>query len=100
MAPLPDSPSYVEVIFQDSGPGIPSEDLERIYDPFFTTKPVGQGTGLGLSVAYGIVREYGGTITTVQNTTEESQGQAGACFVIRLPVPEAGGSPPDRIITG
>ncbi len=87
---LPDSQNYVEMIFQDSGPGIPPEDLERIYDPFFTTKPVGQGTGLGLSVAYGILREYGGTITAVQNAPNACQETAGACFVIRLPVPADG----------
>ena len=85
---LPDSQNYVELVFQDSGPGIPPADLERIYDPFFTTKPVGQGTGLGLSVAYGIVREHGGTITCVQAPAQADGEPAGACFVIRLPAPD------------
>ena len=47
----------------DTGAGIPSEHLARIYDPFFTTKAIGQGTGLGLSITYGIVREHAGNIT-------------------------------------
>jgi PAS domain S-box-containing protein len=46
----------------DTGSGIPAEHLARIYDPFFTTKAIGQGTGLGLSIAYGIVREHDGAI--------------------------------------
>jgi len=46
----------------DTGSGIPNEYLARIYDPFFTTKAIGQGTGLGLSITYGIVREHGGVV--------------------------------------
>jgi len=46
----------------DTGSGIPNEYLARIYDPFFTTKAIGQGTGLGLSIAYGIMREHGGAV--------------------------------------
>lgn len=64
----------------DTGTGIPSEHLSRIYDPFFTTKTDGRGTGLGLSVTYGIVQEHGGTLTC-----ESATGQ-GTRFTLTLPV--------------
>ena len=70
----------VRVIFQDNGPGIPTENLKKIFNPFFTTKEVGKGTGLGLSLCYGIVSEHGGTITP------HSKEGEGAAFVIEIPV--------------
>jgi two-component system, NtrC family, sensor kinase len=63
----------------DTGSGIPSEYLARIYDPFFTTKAIGQGTGLGLSITYGIVREHDGSIEC-----DSSMGQ-GTRFTLSLP---------------
>jgi signal transduction histidine kinase len=70
----------VRIVIEDNGPGIPAEHLPKIFNPFFTTKEVGQGTGLGLSLSYGLVQEHGGTITA------ENRPERGARFVIELPV--------------
>jgi PAS domain S-box-containing protein len=67
----------------DTGSGIPSEQLARIYDPFFTTKAIGRGTGLGLSITYGIVREHEGTIHC-----DSAVGQ-GTRFTLALPMAPA-----------
>jgi signal transduction histidine kinase len=67
---------------RDDGSGIPPEHLPHVFEPFFTTKDVGQGTGLGLSVAYGIVREHRGWMD-VRSTL----GQ-GSEFAVYLPVTE------------
>jgi len=64
----------------DTGSGIPSEHLARIYDPFFTTKAIGRGTGLGLSITYGIVRDHDGTIHC-----DSAVGQ-GTRFIVSLPL--------------
>jgi two-component system, NtrC family, sensor kinase len=64
----------------DTGTGIPREHLSRIYDPFFTTKAIGQGTGLGLSITYGIVREHDGAIACDSTTGE------GTRFLLSFPV--------------
>lgn len=74
---------WVELSFSDTGRGIAVEHLPRIFDPFFTTKGVGEGTGLGLSVSYGIVHEHGGEIH-VQSRVGE-----GSAFTIHLPIVEA-----------
>ena len=63
----------------DNGPGIPREQLDRIFNPFYTTKPVGQGTGLGLSISDGIVHEHGGRIRV------DSTPGAGATFIVEIP---------------
>lgn len=69
--------SEVQLIIADNGPGIPDDILDTIFDPFFTTKDVGQGTGLGLAVAYGLVEELGGRI--------EVENCNGAIFTVFLP---------------
>jgi PAS domain S-box-containing protein len=70
----------IRVSFKDNGLGIAKENLERIFNPFFTTRKVGQGTGLGLSVCHGIVTEHKGRIWA------ESQLGKGASFIVELPI--------------
>ena len=70
---------HVMAEVSDTGSGIPSEYLARIYDPFFTTKAIGRGTGLGLSITYGIVREHDGAIHC-----DSTPGQ-GTRFILTLP---------------
>jgi signal transduction histidine kinase len=74
------SASGVAVQIEDDGCGIPPELMERIFDPFFTTKAVGEGTGLGLGIAYEIVRRHAGDIQV------SSQPGQGACFRVTLPL--------------
>jgi signal transduction histidine kinase len=71
------------IAIEDRGHGIEPDALPRIFDPFFTTKGVGEGTGLGLSVSYGIVRDHGGTIDVT------SEPGVGTCFTVRLPLAAA-----------
>jgi two-component system NtrC family sensor kinase len=70
---------WVRLDVMDEGEGIPPETLPRIFEPFFTTKDVGEGTGLGLSVSYGLIRDHGGWISV------SSEHGRGSCFSIFLP---------------
>ncbi len=70
----------VEIQTSDTGKGIPASNLSKIFDPFFTDKEVGKGTGLGLNVAYNIVQQHNGTIDV------ESKVGKGTTFIVRLPI--------------
>jgi len=70
----------IEISVKDNGNGIPQKVLDKIFQPFFTTKPTGQGTGLGLSLSYDIVKAHGGEL---QVETKEGKGTT---FIIKLPV--------------
>jgi signal transduction histidine kinase len=72
-----DDPEYVEILVEDSGPGVPAEIRDRIFEPFFTTKP--EGSGLGLPIVHAIVTQHGGTIGV------EQAAAGGARFALRLP---------------
>ncbi len=76
-------PGRIRITIADNGPGIAAEALPRIFDPFFTTKDVGQGTGLGLTLAYGVIQEHGGTIHAANAPS------GGAVFSIELPAADA-----------
>jgi signal transduction histidine kinase len=68
----------IEIKIKDNGNGIPQKVLDKIFQPFFTTKPTGQGTGLGLSLSYDIVKVHGGELKVV---TKEGEGSE---FIITL----------------
>jgi signal transduction histidine kinase len=70
----------VEIKVADNGNGIPQKVVDKIFQPFFTTKPTGQGTGLGLSLSYDIIKAHGGEIKV-----ETKEGEVTA-FIIQLPL--------------
>lgn len=73
----------IEIVVRDEGPGIAPDDLPRIFDPFFSTKGVGEGMGLGLSISYGLVKQFGGGLRA------RNHPEGGAEFVVVLHVCEA-----------
>ncbi|WP_300673471.1 ATP-binding protein [Desulfoluna sp.] len=74
-----DQSHSVEICVTDSGPGIPPESIESIFDPFYTTKEVGKGLGLGLSISYNIVKDFKGTLTA------HTPAEGGTRFTLTLP---------------
>lgn len=73
----------IEIIIKDNGCGISEQALDKLFDPFYTTKEIGKGTGLGLSISYGIIQEHHGDILI------ESQVGKGSCFTIQLPITQS-----------
>ncbi len=73
------SAQNIEVLFMDSGPGIPDFIVDRMMQPFYTTKEVGKGTGLGLSISLGIMASHGGELTYVKN-------KGNTCFSLNFKV--------------
>ncbi len=71
--------NVIQITFEDNGPGIPDSTINKVFDPFYTTKPKGKGTGLGLSVSFGIIKEHGGDIFVRRNE------QRGVTFFVELP---------------
>jgi CheY-like chemotaxis protein len=79
---------YVEIVITDSGTGMDEETLAHVFEPFYTTKPVGQGTGLGLAMCYGIVRQHHGVIWI-----ESSPGRGTTVFIL---LPRFAGALPQK----
>jgi len=77
----------IEIVVRDNGNGMPEHIKEKVFQPFFTTKPTGQGTGLGLSLSYDIIKAHGGEIIVDSKEGEGlPDGQSGTEFIIKLPV--------------
>jgi two-component system NtrC family sensor kinase len=73
-------PENVKISISDNGCGIPEENLEKVFQPFFSTKEGGKGTGLGLTITYGLVKKLHGNISV------KSKEQEGTTFILSLPV--------------
>ena len=86
-----ESGDRVVATVRDTGSGIPPEVLPRIFEPFYTTKEVGQGTGLGLAIAFGIVQEHGGHIAAANHP------DGGAVFTVELPATPASARAADKV---
>ncbi|MGA1867917.1 MAG: cache domain-containing protein [bacterium] len=78
------SKKFIEIAFTDTGHGVSEKNMNKIFDPFFTTKEVGLGTGLGLAVSYGIIKQHNGTIEVKSKVNE------GTTFIVSLPIIKKG----------
>jgi PAS domain S-box-containing protein len=85
----------LEMAVLDTGPGIPPERIGRVFDPFYTTKPADQGTGLGLSVTFGIVADHGGRIGVESPPVGAEAGEFRTAFRVRLPATAVSGEAPE-----
>ena len=74
----------VEIKIKDSGCGIEAENMDKLFTPFFTTKEIGKGTGLGLPLVYGIIKMHKGKIA-VESNTDKEKAPTGTTFKITLP---------------
>jgi iron only hydrogenase large subunit-like protein/nitrogen-specific signal transduction histidine kinase len=81
---LSDQDDWVIISIRDEGTGIAPADLEKVFEPFYTTKGIGKGTGLGLATCYGIIKMHRGQIDVKSNTKSE-KGPTGTEFIIKLP---------------
>ena len=81
---ISDSGNNIFITVQDSGPGITPENIEQLFTPFFTTKPPGEGTGLGLAETYGIIKAHQGSISIASNN-DPLIGPTGTKISIMLP---------------
>jgi signal transduction histidine kinase len=81
---LKDSKEEVEIRVKDTGTGIEEKVINKVFTPFFTTKAIGKGTGMGLPLVYGIIKMHKGKIK-IESNTDEAKGETGTSFIIKLP---------------
>jgi signal transduction histidine kinase len=82
---LKEKERQLQIKISDTGIGIPEENFEKIFTPFFTTKGANKGTGLGLPLVYGIIKIHKGKIS-IKSNTDAKKGQTGTTFKITLPM--------------
>ena len=85
---LSDTDNEIEIVVSDTGVGIPEENTDKIFTPFFSTKGIGKGTGLGLPLIYGIIKMHKGKISFVSNANP-GKGPTGTKFIIKIPRKES-----------